>query len=472
MSPEMIAVPSPPEAGVADEIARALLATRESTEVYQLALERLVPLIGASFGCVFLREDDTDLLRVASAYNWPERYATHLDILRVRVGNGPAGRAVLDGHPVDVDDVFADPELEDWRDAARELEFSSSIALPICFAAMPVGALTFYFRDHDAFVKADRALLRLVTHQLSATAEKAHLLERLKRVETRLLAQEADLQRYDSRLKCVEQRKDEALGRVIDQLRGPLAEILDDLPLLREKLRDAPAKARSTGHPATRREQRRSRFRQAGEAGVTDRIGEAASQMDSLIRGLQELTDLRLGRVERNPGLTDAIQLARAAVEKTAPERAGEPEGVNSPRLELLAERVPVHTCPTTVHQVLDILLSEASGWVEGSEITLRVTVSSPEEAEVGSQGALVTWELRNPAMEFEPALLEKLFEELHREEDSELPVSGEKSGLGLAIARSAARALGGDVTATSDPGKGSAFHFTIPSRVVRASAS
>ena len=174
------------EMRVAREVAQAFLTASRPSEVYRLALERVVPIVGATFGCVFLRDGDTDLLRVVAAHNWPQAFASYLGSMRVRVGNGPTGRAVADGTLVEVRDVFADPSLEDWWDPARELDFVSSVSVPLSSRGEPVGAITFYFRQPPEFDTADRDLLRLVADQLSATAEKAHLIEDLQRANEQL----------------------------------------------------------------------------------------------------------------------------------------------------------------------------------------------------------------------------------------------------------------------------------------------
>jgi GAF domain-containing protein len=162
------------EAEIARQIAGASLTASSPVEIYRLALSRIAPILGADFASVFLRDgEDSTLLRLACAHNWPQASARFLGDLRIREGRGPTGMAVKTGQPVHVQDLFDDPDLEEWWEPARELGFVSLISLPLTANGLTLGAISFYFRERQDFHDPSRALLTVVAHQLATTAERA-----------------------------------------------------------------------------------------------------------------------------------------------------------------------------------------------------------------------------------------------------------------------------------------------------------
>jgi signal transduction histidine kinase len=435
------------ELRVAGEIARAFVTAKRPTEVYRLALERVAPLVGASFACVFLLEEGTDLLQIVSAYNWPQRYAGYLGSMRVRPGNGPTGRAVENATLVDVEDVFADAELEDWWESARELGFKSSIALPLSFESHPVGALTFYFRDVAAFREADRHLLRLVADQLAATAEKAHLIEDLQKANTVLREQNLILEERYREAEEAKRLKNEFLATVSHELRTPLTAILGYTFLLRE------------GVTGDLREE---------QSAAVGKIEDAGGQLLSLIDGLLDLTSLKLGKVRPEPELCDAGVLARTAVD-----HAGEAPASVELRVEIPDDRVPVHTDPMLVLRVLSILLSNALKFTRTGTVTLRVGLEDPEPTEEHTlpRAPTVVWEVVDTGIGIAAEYHEVIFDEFRQADGSATRRFG-GAGLGLAVGRGLARCLGGDIRLESDAGAGSCFRFLLPSSVLHAGAS
>ncbi|HET9685092.1 MAG TPA: GAF domain-containing protein, partial [Gemmatimonadaceae bacterium] len=98
------------------EIVHAFLTADRPEEVFQFALDRVSPLVGATFACVYLVDGASELMRLAAVHNWPERFAPFLGEMRVRLGFGPSGEAAAERRVIEVPDVMADPSLEDWAE--------------------------------------------------------------------------------------------------------------------------------------------------------------------------------------------------------------------------------------------------------------------------------------------------------------------------------------------------------------------
>jgi signal transduction histidine kinase len=421
------------------EIAQAFLTSTRPDEVYRLALQRITPLVGASFGCVFLRDGAEELLRIVAAESWPEEYEKYLSDMRVRVGLGPTGRAVAENSIVEVADVFSDPSLEDWWDPARELGFTASVSLPLAFHERVVGALTLYFVRPDSVTGMDRPLLRLVASQLAATAEKAHLIDDLQRANQRLREQNVDLEARYREAEEAKRLKSEFLANVSHELRTPLTAILGYTYLLREGL---------------------SGSLEPEQMKVVDKIESAGGSLMSLIDSLLDLTHLTLGKTELQPELCDAVAISRAAL-------AGAPEPGEG--VELSSESpdhaVPIHTDPALVIRILRNVLSNAVKFTPRGSVTLRLR---EEEGEDPARGATVVWEVEDTGIGIAPEHHDAIFDEF-RQVDGTTTRSFGGTGLGLALSRGLAHRLGGDIEIRSEPGEGSCFTLRLPSSVVHA---
>ncbi len=168
------------------EIAHAFLLADRPSEVQQLALDRVTPLLGASFSLIMHLGDDGELLHPVAQHEWPVSHRNWIGALRVRVGDGPSGAALAEQRLVEVPDLFADPSLEAWYPVAEELGFRSIVAAPLIGHDGPVGAVAFYFSDPTSVDDAQRALVRLVADQLAATADKAAMIDTLRRTNAAL----------------------------------------------------------------------------------------------------------------------------------------------------------------------------------------------------------------------------------------------------------------------------------------------
>jgi CheY-like chemotaxis protein len=109
--------------------------------------------------------------------------------------------------------------------------------------------------------------------------------------------------------------------------------------------------------------------------------------------------------------------------------------------------------------QILFNLLSNASKFTEQGTITLRVNRA------INSQLSTLNFAVTDTGIGMTTEQLGRLFEVFSQADASTTRKYG-GTGLGLAISRKFSRLMGGELTVTSEPGKGSTFTATLPVEV------
>ena len=115
-----------------------------------------------------------------------------------------------------------------------------------------------------------------------------------------------------------------------------------------------------------------------------------------------------------------------------------------------------VESDPARLRQVVFNLLSNALKFTEAGSIRVSSAVIN------GADGEQVAISVRDTGIGIPAAKLELIFESF-RQADAGTTRQFGGTGLGLAICRNIARAMGGDVTVTSEEGQGSTFTLAVP---------
>ncbi len=409
------------------EIVHAFLNADRPEEVFQFALDRVSPLIGASFASVYLVDGVSELMRLAAAHNWPAKYRPWLGQVRVRLGFGPSGEAAAERRVIEIPDVNTDRDLEDWAEVATELGFKSLVALPLQTGSGVLGALTFYFAEPGSPSPDRRNLMRLTADQMAATAEKARLIEDLRRSNAALSETNAELERQYAEVLEARRVKDEFLSNVSHELRTPLTSVLGHLSLMQEELTGPLTDAQRHDLATVKR---------------------ASEQLLRFVQDLLELSSLKGGTSEVFVEEFEAQQPILAAVNAVEGRRPG---------VHLHVEPPPpfppiVRSDLQKTTRILVSLLHNAYKFTAEGEVVLGFSVGNDRLVyRVQDSGIGIPEEARDAA-----------FEEFRQIDGSiTRPYGG--SGLGLALARRLARLLGGDVTVVSSPGNGSTFMLELP---------
>jgi signal transduction histidine kinase len=188
----------------------------------------------------------------------------------------------------------------------------------------------------------------------------------------------------------------------------------------------------------------------AEQTQALERIARSQRHLLGLINDILNLSRIEAGRVEyaiSDVPLVDVVNELRAMIE---PQMAA--KGL---AFEVSAdERIGLRADHEKIVQILLNLLSNAVKFTaKGGAIELRAT---PMDAR------FVAIAVEDTGRGIPAAKLEAVFEPFVQvRADNRGPHEG--TGLGLAISRNLARGMGGDITVSSEPGKGSTFTLTIP---------
>jgi PAS domain S-box-containing protein len=186
-------------------------------------------------------------------------------------------------------------------------------------------------------------------------------------------------------------------------------------------------------------------------------LGTIKSAVDSLLTLINDILDLskiEAGRLEfeRIPfSLTDVVEDTIRTLAVRAAERS----------LELthqIAEDVPdgVMGDPGRLRQILFNLVGNAIKFTHVGSVTVGVSVVD------GSEQPTLRFSVADTGIGIAPEKLETIFQAFSQADGSTTRRYG-GTGLGLSISKDIAQALGGGMTAFSEPGRGSTFSFTIP---------
>jgi signal transduction histidine kinase len=410
------------------EIMQAFLTAQRPEDVYRLALERVSPVVGATFACVYVIDEGSELMRLAAAHNWPEEYARFLGQMRVRLGTGPSGKAASERRTVDVPDLFADHTLLDWHEVAKELGFRSFVALPLETTTEVVGTVTFYFASRRAVGVDTQSLMRLVADQMAATAEKARLIESLRSANTALSLSNATLERQYAEALEARRVKDEFLANISHELRTPLTAVMGYVSLLQDGI-PGPVNAE--------------------QQNTLEHVKDASEQLLSLIGDLLEMTSLKQETLATTITEFDPRDPIRDAIKAAKGRRPHVSLEVSQPEI------VPTMASDIrTVTKTLKALIDNAFKFTRDGHVC--ITLSIAEER--------VRYAVKDTGVGIAPEMHELIFDEF-RQVDGSRTRAFSGSGLGLALARRLARLVGGDITVVSAPGAGSTFTLELPLR-------
>jgi signal transduction histidine kinase len=353
----------------------------------------------------------------AEAYGFSPEFLEYVRAFRMVPERGTAmGRALLEGRVVHIPDVRADPEYT-WVEAQRLGGFRTVLGVPMLRDGVPIGVLALARSDVRPFTEKQIELVSTFADQAAIAIENVRLFD--------------EIQDKSRQLAEASERKSQFLASMSHELRTPLNAIIG---LTEMMVTNA------------------ARFGTEKALEPLRRVNAAGTHLLSLINEILDLSKIEAGKLELNP---ESVDLARLIDEVIG--TAGQLAEKNQNRLTVEAqENLGALTADSMrLKQILLNLLSNACKFTKEGEVTLRVRKVADGrdwvELAVADTGIGMTAEQQA-----------KLFQDFTQADSLTARRYG-GTGLGLALSRKLARMMGGDVTVTSEQGKGSVFTVRLP---------
>lgn len=183
-------------------------------------------------------------------------------------------------------------------------------------------------------------------------------------------------------------------------------------------------------------------------------ILDSGKTLVALLNDVLDLSKIEAGKMEIAPVDTDLSHVLRRLYKLWS--ASAEEKNVE---LTLdLAASLPARLRfdPVRVRQCVSNLMSNAVKFTEAGEVNVHVSVPK-----TGPNAGLVQIRVRDSGIGMDEATVVRLFSPFTQADGSTSRRFG-GTGLGLSIARKLAQLMGGDITVSSEPGKGSVFTLTV----------
>jgi signal transduction histidine kinase len=392
--------------------------TFDLKSVLQTLVESAARLCEADMAAIH-RQLGTAYQEIAT-HGFPQDYREFaLRNLPFESGRGSVvGRTVIERKPIQVPDVLLDPDYT-FLEGQQRAGFRTVLGVPLLREGNPIGVIVLTRRAVRPFTDKQVELVSTFADQAAIAIENVRLFD--------------EIQDKSRQLAEASERKSQFLASMSHELRTPLNAIIGLTEMMVTNV---------------------ARFGTEKALEPLRRVNAAGTHLLSLINEVLDLSKIEAGKLELNP---EPVNLARLIDEVIG--TAGQLAEKNQNRLIVEAQENlgALNTDAMRLKQILLNLLSNACKFTKEGEVALRVRKVTDGrdwvELAVADTGIGLTAEQQA-----------KLFQDFTQADSLTARRYG-GTGLGLALSRKLARMMGGDVTVTSEAGKGSVFTVRLPGR-------
>jgi signal transduction histidine kinase len=385
--------------------------------VLQTLVESVARLCEADMAAI-RRPKGSAFLHVAS-HGAPSEYNEYMQGQPIEAGRGTvAGRVLLDGKPIHIADVQADPDYM-MVGISKSTGFHTILGVPLLREGSPIGVIILGRKAVRSFSDKQIELATTFADQAVIAIENVRLFD--------------EIQDKSRQLEVASQHKSQFLANMSHELRTPLNAILGYTELMADGIYgELPEKT----------------------MGVLKRLESNGRHLLGLINDVLDLSKIEAGQLTldlSDYSLEDIAQTVRSTLEPLAADKKLAFKVEVSPKLPA------GHGDGRRLTQVLINLVGNAIKFTDAGEVIIKATATD------GSFHLSV----RDTGPGISAADQAKLFQEFQQADNAITRKKG-GTGLGLAISKRIIEMHGGKIWLESQAGQGSTFAFTVPVRVMQ----
>ena len=411
---------------------QALSSTINLQRVFDLILQELRNVVPYDTAAVLQLKGVE--LEIIGGYGFPDLNEARGYKLNVARGDNPNRAVILSRTPLVLN--HAQESYSDFRSGPyAKVHIQSWIGVPLLFGDKVIGMITlakaepnFYLLEHAelAMAFAAQAAIAIENARLYASAQQ-ELAERKEAEKQLALARDQAL--------SANRAKSQFLANMSHELRTPLNAIIGYSEMLQEECADS---------------------EQDGLIPDLQKIHAAGRHLLQLINDILDLSKIEAGKMELYSESFDVALLVDEITSTIYPlfERKGNRLVVNCD-----LGIGPMQSDITKLRQALFNLLSNASKFTEHGTVTLDV---QREKSLQGPEHDWLMFTVTDNGIGMTLEQLDRLFQAFTQADASTTRKFG-GTGLGLAITKRYCQMMGGDISATSEPGHGSQFVIRLP---------
>ncbi|HEX7676981.1 MAG TPA: HAMP domain-containing protein, partial [Thermoanaerobaculia bacterium] len=492
---------------------RMMQGQKNLTNVSQLILSELAPVVGAKHGVFYVMDSNgggEPLLKLTATYAYKER--KHL-AKQFRVGEGIVGQAAFEKQRILLQN--APDDYITINSGLGESKPMQIVVLPIVFEGqvLAVMELATFMAFTDTYLSLLDQLtesIGVVLNTIQANMRTEELLAQSQSLAEELQAQQEELTETNKRLEQQAkslQASEELLKTQQEELQQTNEELEEKARLLQTQNEEVERKNREVENAKRQLEEKARQLSLTSkykseflanmshelrtplnsllilaklladnpENNLSNKQVEFASTIHSsgvdlltLINDILDLSKIESGMMTISLGDLPFTELADS-MDKTFRQVA------NDKRLDFHIDLDPslpqsIHTDATRLQQVLKNLLGNAFKFTENGGVTLRAaTVSegwTPEHETLDRASSVIAFSVSDTGIGI-PDEKQRIIFEAFQQADASTTRKFGGTGLGLSISREIARLLGGEIRVTSEEGMGSQFTLYLPQSYV-----